>query len=180
MDCFMAGFTPAQRFVLFQSLYQASQSGDNNWDQVVALLNKGVQVAQRAQLDDLAEQFVSGQRIVLDELREGGMFLEWELQFMQLGLAVGNLAQIYLRLAEHYRLLSEFRQKLMRNLWLPLTIVLLAAVLAPLLAFSFGNFSFLSVLMLVVLGLLPLGLGAGLYCLASMIPGVERLFRRLV
>jgi type II secretory pathway component PulF len=180
MDCFMAGFPPAQRFVLFQALYQASQSGDNNWDQVVALLSKGAQAAQRAQLDDLAEQFVSGQRIVLDELREGGMFLEWELQFMQLGLAVGNLAQIYLRLAAHYRLLSEFRQKLMRNLWLPLTIVLLAAVLAPLLAFSFGDFSYLSVLMLVVLGLLPLGLGVGLYCLARMIPGVERLFRRLV
>jgi type II secretory pathway component PulF len=156
MDCFMAGFSPAQRFVLFQALYQASQSGDNNWDQVVALLSKGIQASQRAQLGDLAEQFVSGQRIVLDELREGGMFLEWELQFMQLGLAVGNLAQIYLRLAEHYRLLTECRQKLIRNLWLPLTIVLLAVVLAPVLTFSFGHFSFLSALLLVVLGLAPL------------------------
>jgi type II secretory pathway component PulF len=105
-------FSPAQRFVLFQSLYQVSQSGENNWDQVVALLSKGQQAAQRAQLDSVAAQFADGQRFMLDGLREGGVFLDWELQFLQLGLAVGNLAKMYLRLAEHYRLQAEFQQSL--------------------------------------------------------------------
>ena len=109
-----SGFSPAQRFVLFQSLYQASQSGDNNWDQLVALLSKGQRAAQRAQLDSVAAQFADGQRVVMDELREGGVFLEWELQFLKLGLAVGDLAKMYLRLAEHYRLQAEFQQNFSR------------------------------------------------------------------
>jgi type II secretory pathway component PulF len=105
-------FSPAQRFGLFQSLYQASESGENNWDQVVALLSKGQQAAQRAQLNSVAAQFADGQRVMLEELRGGGVFLDWELQFLQLGLAVGNLAKMYLRLAEHYRLQAEFQQSL--------------------------------------------------------------------
>jgi len=150
------GSSPAQRFMLFQSLYQASQSGDNNWDQVVALLSKGQRTAQRAQLDELAEQFASGQRIVLAELRDGGMFTCWELQFMQLGLAVGNLAKIYLRLAEHYRLLAEFRRNLRRQLWLPLAIVLLVACALPLLWLSRGLMAGDEALNVALASLLPL------------------------
>ena len=158
--------TSAQRFVLFQALYQASQSGENNWDQVVALLSKGQRAAQRAQLDELAEQFASGQRIVLDELREGGMFTAWELQFMQLGLAVGNLAKMYLRLAEHYRLQAEFRRNLRRHLWGPVLLLLVCALGLPLMALSRGLIPISHALALGVAGLLPLGIVYGVWQIA--------------
>ncbi|WP_373079644.1 type II secretion system F family protein [Zhongshania sp.] len=159
----VSGSSPAQRFVLFQALYQASQSGENNWDQVVALLSKGQRTAQRAQLDELAEQFASGQRIVLDELREGGMFTPWELQFMQLGLAVGNLAKIYLRLAEHYRLQTEFRRNLRRHLWAPVLVLVVCALGLPLLALSRGLTTMPHAVWLAIAGLLPLGVVYGLW-----------------
>ena len=163
----VSGSSPAQRFVLFQALYQASQSGENNWDQVVALLSKGQRTAQRAQLDELAEQFASGQRIVLEELREGGMFTPWELQFMQLGLAVGNLAKIYLRLAEHYRLQSEFRRNLRRHLRGPVLLLVLCALGLPLMALSRGATTISPAIALAMAGLLPLGVAYGVWQVAQ-------------
>tara|TARA_R110001592_G_scaffold254048_3_gene517228 strand:+ start:1721 stop:2662 length:942 start_codon:yes stop_codon:yes gene_type:complete len=163
------GFSPAQRFVLFQSLYQASQSGENNWDQVVALLSKGQQAAQRAQLDSVAAQFADGQRVMLDELREGGVFLDWELQFLQLGLAVGNLAKMYLRLAEHYRLQAEFQQNLQTQARWPLAIIVAFAVLLPLWGFIAGVFSLGDMVLIGMLGLLPLLLGCGFLKLVSVV-----------
>jgi len=163
----VSGSSPAQRFVLFQALYQASQSGENNWDQVVALLSKGQRAAQRAQLDELADQFASGQRIVLDELREGGMFTLWELQFMRLGLAVGNLAKIYLRLAEHYRLQSEFRRNLRRHLWGPVLVLVACALGLPLMVLSGGFISMPQAVGLAMAGLLPLGAAYGLWQVAQ-------------
>ncbi|MBQ0758741.1 MAG: type II secretion system F family protein [Zhongshania sp.] len=162
----VSGFSPAQRFVLFQSLYQASQSGENNWDQVVALLSKGQQAAQRAQLDSVAAQFADGQRVVMDELREGGVFLEWELQFLQLGLAVGNLAKMYLRLAEHYRLQAEFQQSLQSHARWPLIMVVACAVLLPAWGLAATAFSPAEALWVGVLGLLPTILVCGLLTLA--------------
>lgn len=162
-----SGFSPAQRFVLFQSLYQASQSGDNNWDQVVALLSKGQQAAQRAQLDSVAAQFADGQRVVMDELREGGVFLEWELQFLKLGLAVGNLAKVYLRLAEHYRLQAEFQQNFRRYLRWPLMITVVCAVLLPLWGLLAGAFDLGTATLVSLLGVLPIVLVCGGLKLAS-------------
>ncbi|WP_269618189.1 hypothetical protein [Zhongshania sp. BJYM1] len=164
-----SGFSPAQRFVLFQSLYQARQSGENNWDQIVALLSQGQQAARRAQLDDVAAKFADGQRVVLEELRDGGVFLDWELQFLQLGLAVGNLAKMYLRLAEHYRLQAEFQQRLKDHARLPLLLVILCAVLLPLSGLGAGVFTLSETLQASVAGLLPVAMiyGALLLVLRS-------------
>lgn len=156
-----SGFSPAQRFVLFQSLYKASQSGENNWDQVVALLSQGQQAARRAKLDDVAAKFADGQQVVLEELRDGGIFLEWELQFLQLGLAVGNLGKMYLRLAEHYRLQAEFQQRLKAHARLPLLVVVLCAILLPLLGLSFSVFTLYGALQVALAGLLPIALFYG-------------------
>ncbi|WP_372864479.1 hypothetical protein [Spongiibacter sp.] len=178
----VAASSAAQRFVLFQSLHDVSQSGDNNWEQIVALLSKGEQAAQRAQLDAVAAQFASGQQIVLEELRGGGVFLDWELRFMQLGLAVGNLGNVYLRLAEHYRLLNEFQQRLRRAARLPLMLVLGFALLVPLLLLLTGQLGAASALLAAVLGLLPLAVLALCWRLLSgrrVRPWLQRQLYRL-
>ena len=155
----------AQRFMLFQSLHTASQSGDNNWDQLIALLSKGEQAAHRAQLDALAEKFASGQQLVMGELRNGGLFLEWELRFLQLGLAVGNLANVYRRLAEHYRLLTEFQQRFRRAARLPVLLVCGFVLLVPLLLRVSQQLTAGETLQIIVLGMLPL-------CTLSVLAGM--------
>lgn len=170
--------TPEQRFVLFQSLYEASQSDDNNWQQLVALLSKGAQAAQRAQLEDVAEQFSSGQQIVLDELRDGGVFREWELGFLQLGLAVGNLANVYQRLAEHYRMFAEFRRRLRDNAVFPFALLLLFALGTPLALWALGEISVLQAMAAAGLGLLPLGVAAAVACILPRAPGLARRISR--
>jgi type II secretory pathway component PulF len=150
----------AQRFVLFQSLYDVSQSPDNDWGQLIALFSKGRQAAQRAQLAHLEERFANGQQLMLEELRDGGLFLEWELQFMQLGLAAGNLGRVYLRLAEHYRLLCEFYRRLRTHAWLPLGLLLIAALAIPVLVGRYSGQGLGDILRFQLLGLAPLfGLG---------------------
>lgn len=172
----------AQRFMLFQSLHTASQSRDNNWDQLIALLSKGEQAAHRAQLDALAQKFASGQQVVLDELRSGGLFLDWELRFMQLGLAVGNLANVYRRLAEHYRLLTEFQQRFRRASRLPLLLVGGFILLVPLLLLVSRQLQPSEALVAIVFGLAPLGLlcaiAAGLWHRRES-PCVQRFCYRL-
>lgn len=152
----MAADSSAQRFVLFQSLYDASHAEGNNWEQLIGLLSKGELAAQRAQLDALAEQFADGQQLLFDELRAGGLFREWELRFMRLGLAVGQLGNIYLRLAEHYRLLTEFQQRLRRAARLPVSLVAGFALLVPLLLAVTAVLPWANAGQLAVLGMLPL------------------------
>ena len=156
----MAADSSAQRFVLFQSLYDASQAEGSNWEQLIGLLSKGELAAQRAQLDALANQFADGQQLLFDELRDGGLFREWELRFMRLGLAVGKLGNVYLRLAEHYRLQTEFQQRLRRAARLPLILVVGFALLVPLVLFLTGFLPAVAALTSAVLGMLPLLLGA--------------------
>ena len=152
----MAANSSAQRFVLFQSLYDASHAEGNNWEQLVGLLSKGELAAQRAQLDTLAEQFADGQQLLFDELRAGGLFRDWELRFMRLGLAVGQLGNSYLRLAEHYRLLTEFQQRLRRAARLPVSLVVGFALLVPLLLAVTAVMPWAAAGQLAVLGMLPL------------------------
>jgi len=159
----------AQRYVLFQSLYDVSQSKDHNWDQVVALLSRGEQTAQRAKLDSLAQQFADGQQVVLDELREGGLFKEWELQFMRLGLAVGNLGRVYLRLAEHYRLQVECSRRLQRGLLASTAAGVSVALLLPLLLAGAGSPDVDTRLLAVVYGVAPLLVFALL-----LVPAIKR------
>ena len=161
----MAVDSSAQRFVLFQSLYDASQTEGSNWEQLIGLLSKGELAAQRAQLDALANQFADGQQLLFDELRDGGLFREWELRFMRLGLAVGKLSNIYLRLAEHYRLHTEFQQRLRRAARLPLGLVTGFALLVPLILFIAGFMPGIAALMSAALGILPLLLGGAVLML---------------
>lgn len=166
----------AQRYVLFQSLYDVSQSEDHNWDQVVALLSRGEQTAQRAKLDSLAQQFADGQQVVLDELREGGLFREWELQFMRLGLAVGNLGRVYLRLAEHYRLQVECSRRLRRGLWLSAIVGMALAALLPVVSRGASGAAGEFWLAAVGFGLAPLLAVAVLLPLIRQRPNLRRWF----
>lgn len=130
----------SHREVLFKSLSE-QQTGDSDWDQVFALMRRGQQVAERAELDDLAEQFASGRELVIDELKKGGQFFDWELQFMQLGMATGGLSFVYDRIAAHYRLLDAFLGELRQHLWLPLLTMLAVIAGIPLLGFALGKFT---------------------------------------
>lgn len=152
------------REVLFKTLGQ-QQAGDSDWDQVFALLRHGQQVAERAELDEIAEQFASGQELVVDELKKGGQFFDWELQFMQLGMATGALSLIYDRIAAHYRLLDAFLGEMRRQLRLPLGILLAAVVLIPLLGLALGEFGLYEAFGKVLLGLVP---GIVLLCVVPL------------
>lgn len=152
----------AQRFVLFQTLYEASQQSDQqDWQALVAKLSQGQQLAERAQLAELANTFAAGQRVVMEELRGGGVFLPWELNLLQLGLAVGDLPTAYRRLAEHYRFSSDVAQRFHQHLRLPLVLVLGCATLTPLVLMLSGYVSPMAALWALLLAAMPLLLVAG-------------------
>ncbi len=144
----------AHREHLFKTLSE-QQTGDSDWDQVFALMRQGQRVAEQAALDDLADQFAAGQSIVIDELKKGGQFYDWELQFMQLGMATGALSLIYDRIAAHYRLLGAFLDEIRSNLKLPLMIILTLVIGIPALGFGLGEFSLFEAVGNLLLGLLP-------------------------
>lgn len=122
---------------------------------MVAKLSQGQQLAQRAQLEGLADKFAAGQQVVMEELRSGGMFLPWELGILQLGLATGDLPTAYRRLAEHYRLCCDFAQRLRQYLRLPLVLVIGCAVAVPLVLMMTGYVSFSAALWSLALALFP-------------------------
>lgn len=144
----------AHRERLFKTLSQ-QQTGDSDWDPVFALMRHGQRVAERAELDELADQFVAGQELVIDELKKGGRFYDWELQFMQLGMATGSLTLIYDRIAAHYRLLGAFLGELRANLWLPLFVVLACIIGIPATAWGLGQLTLYQALGNALLALLP-------------------------
>ncbi len=144
----------SHREVLFKTLSE-QQNGDSDWDQVFALMRRGQQVAERADLEELADRFASGQELVIDELKKGGQFFEWELQFMQLGMATGGLSFVYDRIAAHYRLLDAFLRELRQNLWLPLITVLVLVVGIPALGVGLGQFTVYEALGNFLLALVP-------------------------
>ncbi|MFT5576086.1 MAG: type II secretory pathway component PulF [Bermanella sp.] len=142
------------REVLFKTLSE-QQSGDSDWDQVFALMRRGQQAAERVDLEELADQFASGQELVIDELKKGGKFFDWELQFMQLGMATGGLSFVYERIADHYRLLEAFLGELRQHLWRPLVTVLLLIVGIPSLGLGLGQFTLYEALGNLLLALVP-------------------------
>lgn len=142
------------RAKLFSALSE-QQSGDSDWDQVFALMRHGQQVAERADLGDLAEQFAAGQELVIDELKKGGQFYDWELQFMQLGMATGALSAVYDRIAAHYRLLGAFLDELRKNLLLPVLIMLSVVVGLPIMGVLQGTMGLYQAAGNVVLALIP-------------------------
>lgn len=146
--------TSHHRANLFSALSE-QQTGDSDWDQVFALMRHGQQVAERAELSDLAEQFAAGQELVIDELKKGGQFYDWELQFMQLGMATGALSAVYDRISAHYRLLGAFLDELRRNVWMPALIMLCFAIGIPAFAWLLGDLGLYQAVGNVVLALIP-------------------------
>lgn len=166
----------AQRFVLFQNLYEVSQQSDQqDWQTLVAKLSQGQQLAQRAQLEELADKFAAGQQVVMEELRSGGMFLPWELGILQLGLAAGDLPTAYRRLAEHYRLCCDFAQRLRHYSRLPMVLVLGCGAVMPLMLMLTGYLSLSSALWSLVLAFFPVLVAMGLAGMLIRPPSPRRL-----
>ncbi|WP_372781448.1 type II secretion system F family protein [Litorivivens sp.] len=154
----------AHRERLFKTLSE-QQTGDSDWDQVFALMRQGQRAAEQADLGDLADQFAAGQHLVIDELKKGGRFYEWELQFMQLGMATGALSLVYDRIAAHYRLLGAFLDEMRRNLLAPVVIMLALIVGMPATSFALGEISLYAALGNFLLALLP---GIVLVCVVPL------------
>jgi type II secretory pathway component PulF len=165
--------TARHRALLFRQLAEQGL-GAGHWDQVFRLLDQGHEAAKRAQLNELAAQFEQGQEALLDGLRGSGRFLEWELEFLQIGLAAGDLRSVYLRLAEHYQRAEQFRVDLRRHCWLPLLLVMAAGAVLPVGGYLDGQLHLLSALLL---GLLPAALLLGGYLLGRQLVQAGQLGR---
>lgn len=148
-------YSTLHRRTLFQVLYANEQHNDGGWDQVFTLMRRGEQAAEKADIDRLADKFAAGRALVIDELKEGGQFLDWELQFMQLGMAVGDLSGMYRRIAAHYQFVQNFLEKLRRHLWAPLIILLALAWGLPALAWSAGEVTLYEALGNALIALIP-------------------------
>lgn len=144
---------PHFRAALYRRL-EAQDTDQEKLDQMFRLLGEGEQAAQRAQLTDLAGQFADGKSAVLETLRGTGHFLNPELAFIRLGLAVGDVRSSYRYLAAHYTRLIQFEQLLRRNLWLPLAVCLIVIIGLPVLGVADGMIAMKSALWLIALPLL--------------------------
>ena len=120
--------TAAYRARLFASLQQLDEK-QAGWDKVYQLLNEGQRAAEQAQINELAERFADGQQAVLESLKQTGQFLRWELELISLGLAVGNVSEIYRRLHEHYLLQLRFQRELRSHLKWPVLTMLVASAM---------------------------------------------------
>lgn len=158
----------ARRRADFFRQLAAQGTGAGQWDQMFQLLQKGQDAARRAQLDELEAQFRDGRAELVNALRGSGLFRDWELELIQLGMATANLRAIYLRLAEHYDYVQRLRTALIRHLWLPLGLVLGAAVVLPVAGYLDHLIGWPGVLALM---LLPLPLLALLWWLGRRLLG---------
>lgn len=130
-----SAYSNEHRRNLFEALHANAREGSDDWDRVFRLMRRGQQAAERADLQQLTDQFASGRQLVIEELRKGGQFLDWELQFMQLGMAVGDLSGMYERIALHYQLLHSILRDMRRHMWLPLALLMLLIWGLPLLEY---------------------------------------------
>jgi len=144
---------PHFRAALYLRL-EAQDTDQEKLDQMFRLLGEGEQAAQRAQLSDLAEQFAEGKSAVLETLRGTGYFLNSELAFVRLGLAVSDVRASYRYLAAHYTRLIHFEQLLRRNVWLPLAVCLIVIIGLPVLGVADGLIAVNTALWLIALPLL--------------------------
>lgn len=145
-----------QRALLFSRLH-ASLRDQGKWDEVFRLMGQGRMAAERAQMAALADQFEAGQEALLQVLRDSDQFLPWELELIQLGLACGNVADPYRRLAEHYHQLDQAVQNARRYRLLPTAIYLFTGWALPAALVLDGHATPLAGLLLACLPLLLLG-----------------------
>lgn len=146
-----------QRAILFSKLH-ASLRDQGQWDEVFRLLGQGRIAAERANMEALADQFEAGQEALLKVLKDSDQFLRWELELIQLGLACGNVADPYQRLAAHYHQLDQASQGLRRYRLLPIAIYLFVGWALPAALVLDGHATALQGLVLALLPLVLLGL----------------------
>lgn len=148
-------------------LFASLQSHDVNLNALQRLyqvMGDGERVAERADLDDMAQQFAEGQDALLSTLQGSQRFLPWELEMIRVGLATGQLQKVFAWLTSHYRHQQQcwvmLKARLIKAL-ITVVITLLAmagfAVFLRLLSPLVASSSFVVLLTLICLG------GWGLY-----------------
>jgi type II secretory pathway component PulF len=65
-------------------------------------MGDGERVAERADMDEMAQQFAEGQDALLSTLQGGQRFLPWELEMIRVGLATGQVQTVFQKLTAHY------------------------------------------------------------------------------
>lgn len=112
------------RALLFSSL-----SNMENWDKIGQLLFQGEQAAKVGEMPELAEQFEQGRDSILEAMKNSKQFLPWEFELMQLGLAAGNIKEVYERIHQHYLLQQQMFSQLRKELRLP-SVILISVLLS--------------------------------------------------
>ncbi len=148
---------PRYRAVLFRRL-EVADSGQPELDRLFQLLGDGRRAAQQAQLSELADQFAGGQTALIDALRATGHFLDWELEFIRLGLNAGDARASYHYLAAHYARLALFTRHLRSYSWLPLLVLIITGIGLPALGYMERSLSLTMALSLALGSLLLIGL----------------------
>lgn len=131
---------PSYRAVLFSQLATAD-ANQQELDRLFQLLDDGRRAASRAQLTELAERFAGGQSALIEALRETGHFLEWELEFVRLGLAAGDATAAYRYLSAHYARIGACLHQIQLRTRLPLIALGVVGVGLPLLGWLEGGVS---------------------------------------
>jgi type II secretory pathway component PulF len=91
----------AYRADLFSSL-QSDDVNLNTLARLYQVMGDGERVAERAELEAMAQQFAEGQDALLSTLQGSQRFLPWELEMMRVGLATGQLQKVFSWLTSHY------------------------------------------------------------------------------
>jgi type II secretory pathway component PulF len=92
----------AYRAELFASL-QSTDPNLHALGRLYQVMGDGERVAERADMDDMAQQFAEGQDALLSTLQGSHRFLPWELQMIRVGLETGQIQSVFKRLANHYQ-----------------------------------------------------------------------------
>ncbi|AZZ93974.1 hypothetical protein EUZ85_25920 [Hahella sp. KA22] len=128
---------PANRAVLFANLGQAFLNGEK----FPGVFDSAADISPRcymAKLNQLAESVrQEADKPLLELIRESGVFLPWEVRFIQFGLATLRIAEVFARLCDYYVLIGRSSRQL--SAWLAGSWLLCCFTLAYLLYFfAFG------------------------------------------
>ena len=143
----------AYRAELFASL----QSGDANLDalgRLYQVMGDGERVAERAEMDDMAQQFADGQHALLSTLQGARRFLPWELEMIRVGLATGQIQSVFQKLTAHYEHLHQCWLDIQKRLVSAMAIVFVTLVLLAIAAVGLERISSHIALVSVVIVLL--------------------------
>ncbi|WLQ11825.1 hypothetical protein O5O45_19030 [Hahella aquimaris] len=103
---------PANRAVLFANLGQALLNGEK----FPGVFDSAADISPRcyaAKLNQLAESVrKKADKPLLELIRESGVFLPWEVRFIQFGLATLRIAEVFARLCDYYVLIGRSSRQL--------------------------------------------------------------------